>query len=222
MSAVRAVLFDLDGTLSDSAPGILAALHAAFADNGLPRLDAETERSLLGPPFYQSLPALIDASRVPDVIAAYRRHYAAGALYDMRMFPGVDAVVRDLHSAGVRLAVATSKPEVYAEPIVERLGLAGCFATVCGDTLEGDRPTKAAVIEECLRRLGIGSPSEAVMVGDRSYDVLGARAHGIDCIAVTWGYATPGELATAGPAAVVSTPASLAAELRARLPYPGS
>jgi phosphoglycolate phosphatase len=217
MSAAPAVLFDLDGTLSDSAPGILTALRAAFAENGVAPLDAATERSLVGPPFAQSLPSLIGADLAPTIVEAYRRHYGAGAMYDARLFPGVETVVQRLYRSGVRLGVATSKPEVFATAIVDRLQLAGCFDTVCGDTLDGDRPTKAAVIEECLRRLHITDSGGVLMVGDRSYDVLGARAHGIDCIAVKWGYATPGELEAAAPAAIVGSPAALAVELDTRL-----
>ncbi|HEV7192427.1 MAG TPA: HAD hydrolase-like protein [Jatrophihabitantaceae bacterium] len=198
----RAVLFDLDGTLSDSAPGILAALRHAFAANGLPPLDPDTERALLGPPFYESLPPLIGTDALPAVIAAYREHYGAGGMYDTALYPGTIGVLRALHGAGVPIAVATSKPEHYAVPIVEHLGLAALFETVGGDELDGSLPTKAMVIDKVLGRLGRPDPDTVRMVGDRSHDVLGARAHGIETIAVTWGYATPGELAAAGPLAV--------------------
>lgn len=207
------VLFDLDGTLSDSAPGILAALRHAFEVIGLPPLDAATERAILGPPFYESLPPLVGPDRVPDVIAAYREHYGRGGMFDTSVFAGVTGVLGALRAAGVRLAVATSKPEAYAVPIVEHLGLAGFFETVGGDTLDGALNTKALVIGEVLDRLDGPEPGDVVMVGDRSHDVLGARAHGIDCLAVGWGYAVPGELAAAAPAAVCATAAELAEHL---------
>ena len=209
----QVVLWDLDGTLSDSAPGILAALRHAFEANGLPQLDPVTERALLGPPFYESLPPLIGEAALPAVIAAYREHYGAGGMYDTQLFPGVADVVAALHKDGVRLAVATSKPEHYAVPIVEHLGLIDYFETVGGDELDGSLPTKALVIEKVMRRLG-GPPAATVrMVGDRSHDVMGARAHGIDTVAVTWGYATPGELDAAGPVATCATAEELAVAL---------
>jgi phosphoglycolate phosphatase len=208
----RIVLFDLDGTLSDSAPGILAALRHAFDVHRIPRLDARAERELLGPPFYESLPPIVGADRLRSVIGTYRERYDT-TMYDTAAYPGVRDVLSALVSAGRRLAVATSKPAIYARPIVEHLGLLPYFETIGGDSADGTRPTKALVIEHVLRQLGDPDPRDVVMVGDRSHDVLGARAHGIDCVAVTWGYAVPGELARARPALVVDTAAELAVAL---------
>jgi phosphoglycolate phosphatase len=213
MTPPSVVLFDLDGTLSDSAPGIIAALRHAFAVNGLAPLDERSERALLGPPFYESLPPLIGADAVPAVIAAYRSFYGAGAMYDTTLFPGVGAVLTALSRAGVRLAVATSKPEAYALPIVERLGVRELFDTVAGDDLDGSLRTKALVIGKVLARLGFPDPGAIVMVGDRAHDVEGARAHGIETVAVSWGYAMPGELAAARPAAICADALELAAVL---------
>lgn len=208
----RIVLFDLDGTVSDSAAGILAALRHAFAVNGVAPLDAARERALLGPPFHESLPPIVGAERVPAVIAAYREHYAR-TMYETAAFAGVPAVLEALRTAGRRLAVATSKPEPYAVPIVEHLGLGATFETVGGDELDGSLGTKALVIAKVLQRLGNPPAHDVVMVGDRLHDVLGAREHGIACIAVRWGYATPGELDEARPARIVASPGELAAEL---------
>jgi phosphoglycolate phosphatase len=209
---LQAVLFDLDGTLSDSAPGILAALRHAFAVNGLPPLDPRTERALLGPPFYESLPPLIGGTAaLPAVIAAYRERYGAGLMYETTAYDGVEEVLATLHGAGVRLAVATSKPEHYAVPIVDRLGLADYFETVGGDELDGSLPTKALVIDKVLRRLGVPPAAQVVMVGDRAHDVLGARAHGIGCVGAGWGYSLPGELEGAGADPICATPRELLA-----------
>jgi phosphoglycolate phosphatase len=209
------VLFDLDGTLSDSAPGILAALRYAFAVTGLPPMSPEAERAILGPPFYESLPPLIGGTeRLAEVIAAYRTHYGdtanGGGMFDTVAYPGVTDLVARLHSQGVVLAVATSKPEAYAIPIVEHLGLGSYFATVGGDALDGSLGTKALVIGVVLERLGNPDPADVIMIGDRSHDVLGARAHGIDTIAITWGYAVPGEIEVAEPRWVCSTAAGVA------------
>jgi phosphoglycolate phosphatase len=203
------VLFDLDGTLSDSAPGIVAALRHAFAVNGLPPLDAVTERFVLGPPFYESLPPLIGEAMMAPVIAAYREHYGAGGMYDTTAYAGVPEVLVAARRAGLRLAVATSKPEHYAVPVVEHLGLTGFFETVGGDELDGSLGTKALVIGKVLARMGIVNPADAVMVGDRAHDVVGARQHGIRCIGAGWGYGMPGELAQAGAQPICAEPAEL-------------
>lgn len=214
-TAVAAVLFDLDGTLSDSAPGILSALRYAFAQNGVTQLGAEHERVLLGPPFYQSLPPIVGADRLDAVIASYREFYGSTGMFDTVAYDGVAEVLAWLRERGVRLAVATSKPEHYAVPIVEHLGFSDDFVTICGDTLDGARGSKALVVGEALTRLDNPDPSEVLMVGDREHDVLGARAHGIACIGAGWGYGGPDELAAAGAIAEFGTPGELLAALPA-------
>lgn len=209
----RVVLFDLDGTLSDSAPGILGSLRHAFAVNGLPPIDAETERAILGPPFYETLPPLVGDAAVPAVIAAYREHYGNGGMFDTRLFDGVGPLVASLAGHGITLAIATSKPESYAVPIVEHLGIAEFFSTIGGDTLDGALATKALVVGAVLERLGRPDPAEVLMIGDRMHDVVGARAHGVDAIAVRWGYAVPGELEASEPALICATPDEVAAAL---------
>ncbi len=204
------VLFDLDGTLSDSAPGILSALRHAFAVNGIAPLDAHTEQALLGPPFYESLPPLIGGTdRLDAVIAAYRERYAAGDMYDTRVYAGISDALAAARDAGLRMAVATSKPEHYALPIVEHLGLDGYFETVGGDELDGSLRTKALVIDKVLGRLGRPAADSVVMVGDRSHDVTGAREHDIRCVGAGWGYGLPGELVAAGAQPLCSTPHEL-------------
>lgn len=203
------VLLDLDGTLIDSAPGILGSLAAAFAELGIPLPDGGLPRTLLGPPLYRSLPALVGADRAPETLAVYRRIYSEVGVRECPPFAGIEALLHDLAAARATLAIATSKAEVYANKIVEQRGWTGLFATVCGDTLDADRPTKADVVGEALRRLG--SPADVIMVGDRLHDVEGARAHGLGCLGAGWGYAAPGELAEAGALAVYPDPAGLGA-----------
>lgn len=208
---ITTVLFDLDGTLSDSAPGILTALRQAFAANGVAPLPPARERELLGPPFSVSLPPIVGQDRLDSVIADYREHYGAGGMFDTTRYDGVLEVVRELRRRAITLAVATSKPEFYATRIVEHLGLGDAFVTVCGDTLDGQRDSKALVVAEALRRLG-GPPASAVlMVGDRVHDVIGAGAHGVATLGAGWGYGTPGELS--GAHAVFGTPRELCAAL---------
>jgi phosphoglycolate phosphatase len=198
--------------VSDSAAGILSALRQAFTDNGLSPLDPATERAILGPPFYESLPPIIGEDRLWPVIESYRGHYAE-AMYRSVAFPGIATVLSALHREGRRLAIATSKPEHYAVPILDHLGLGRCFETIGGDDLDGSLRTKALVIGRVLDRLGRPDPSTIVMVGDRSHDVLGAREHGIGCIGVRWGYGLPGELEAAHADAICTTVDELAARL---------
>lgn len=210
----QVVLFDLDGTLSDSAPGILAALRHAFAEHGLPQLDPTAEQALLGPPFYESLPPLLGGTELlPSVISSYREFYAAGAMYDTRAYDGVREVLEAARAAGRRLAVATSKPEHYAAPIIERLGLAEFFDTIGGDELDGSLGTKALVVGKVLARLGSPDPASVLMVGDRAHDVHGAREHGIACVGAGWGYGLPGELEAAGADPLCAAPDELYAAL---------
>jgi phosphoglycolate phosphatase len=212
VSTARVVLFDLDGTVSDSAASILGSLRHAFAANGIAPLDGATERGLLGPPFYESLPPLIGEQKLWPVIESYRAHYAS-AMYETTSFPGVAALLAALSADGRRLAVATSKPEHYARPIVEHLGFDHFFETIGGDELDGSLRTKALVIGKVLERLGRPHSADVVMIGDREHDVLGARFHGIDTVAVRWGYALPGELEAVEPAAICATPHDVATVL---------
>ncbi|MDQ1750650.1 MAG: phosphoglycolate phosphatase [Pseudonocardiales bacterium] len=206
------VLFDLDGTLTDSAPGILDSLRKAFADLGLPWIDETTARSLLGPPFYHTLPPLVGADRVAETIAAYRSHYVDdGGMYLTSAYQGIPELLDALSARGVPMAVATSKPEIHARQILAHLGLVDHFATIGGDTLDGDRDSKALVVGEVLRRLGDPDPDCVLMVGDRSHDVLGSAAHRVSCAGVLWGYGTTQELTAAGALRLVSRPADLLA-----------
>ncbi|CAN5465708.1 HAD-IA family hydrolase [soil metagenome] len=212
ITGVTTVLFDLDGTLSDSAPGILTSLRNAFGELDLAWLDDDAARALLGPPFYLTLPPLVGADRVADVIARYRRHYVdGGGMFDTAVYDGMAEVVRALSARGLRLAVATSKPEVHAATILEHLGLRQHFDTVGGDTLDGARDSKALVVGEVLRRLGEPDPATVLMVGDRSHDVAGAGAHGVSCAGVLWGYGSAAELTAAGARTLAEHPAELLA-----------
>ena len=205
---MQCVLFDLDGTLSKSEAGIIGSLRQAFDELGLPRLDERTERGLIGPTFADALPPLVGAEIVPELIKRYRAHYATG-MFDTELFEGVLEVLDDLRARRVTLAVATSKPEFHANPVIDHLGLADYFVTVAGDSLNYERRTKALVIAEALDRLGHPDPRSVLMVGDRRHDVVGAAAHSIACVGAGWGYGQPGELVEAGAVEVFTTPRDL-------------
>jgi phosphoglycolate phosphatase len=207
---ISTVLFDLDGTLSDSAPGILSSLRSAFADFALPWVDDATARSLLGPPFWHSLPPIIGRVPIAEVVDAYRRHYVDdGGMHNTSRYDGVAEVLDTLADKGILMAVATSKPEPHAAEIISGLGFLEHFETVCGDTLDGKRDSKALVVGEVLTRLNDPHPDTVLMVGDRSHDVLGAAAHGVRCAGALWGYGTAGELTAAGALRLCAHPDDL-------------
>ena len=208
------ILFDLDGTLIDSADGILSSMRAAFAELGVPEPPGGLGRGLLGPPLHTSLPPLVGPALAETIVPVYRRIYVEHGLPAHRPFAGIDTLLRELAAAGAALAVATSKLERFAEQIVAANGWAPLFHTVCGETVEKTRPTKADVVRVALARLG--GPADAVMVGDRSHDVIGARANGLSCLGVAWGYAGPGELETAGASTICADVDALRGELTTR------
>jgi phosphoglycolate phosphatase len=208
--SIAVVLFDLDGTIADSAPGILASLRATFAELGVAQLAPAEERRLLGPPFRDSMPPIVGTDRVEEAVTTYRRHYAdGGGMFDVAAYGGIPELLERLAARGYRLAVATSKAEAYAPRILEHLGLRHFFEVVCGDDLAGGRGTKTAVVEEALVRMGQPDPATVIMVGDRFHDVLGAGGHGIETLGAGWGYGAPGELADAGAIAVLDRPSEV-------------
>jgi len=208
---IDSVLLDLDGTLVDSADGILGSLRAAMAEVGVPEPPAGLGRELLGPPMYATLPPLVGAAATEAIVPVYRRIYAETGWLSTTAYEGIGVLLRDLVGLGLRIAVATSKQEAAATMIVEKQGWADLIMYVCGDTPATERPTKAAVVGEALARLGTTS---ALMVGDRKYDVIGARAHGLDCVGAGWGYAEPGELLDAGAVTVCAAPSQVVSVIR--------
>ncbi|PFG35011.1 HAD hydrolase-like protein [Sanguibacter antarcticus] len=210
-------LIDLDGTITDSAPGIVSSIELAYDALGVPRPSDDDLRRFVGPPIEESARRHgIEPGRVAEFVSAYRSVYSVTGLFDNSVYPGMAEALVALRAAGVRCVVATSKPEVYARQILEHFGLDDLFEHICGSTLDGTRTTKADVVAYALATVegserGLPERARVTMVGDREHDVLGAREHGIGTIAVGWGYAAPGELAEAAPAAVVDTPEDLVA-----------
>ena len=193
------VLFDLDGTLCDTSPGVLSSLEKALAECGIPCPD-RMER-FIGPPLAEA------------VLAAYRRFYTGGGMRLSAVYPGIAEMLAALTDAGIRCHVATSKPEPFAREILTDCAIARYFTEICGATLDEKRTKKDEVISELLRR----DPTPVqdwIMVGDRCYDVEGAARHGIPAIGVTWGFGVPEEFV--GAAFVADTPAALAAYILRR------
>ncbi|MBO4934187.1 MAG: HAD hydrolase-like protein [Clostridia bacterium] len=201
-------LLDLDGTLTESAPGITNA--AAYA---LKRFGAEAEPSELeffvGPPLHGSFMrcGLSDA-QAREAISVYREYYVARGMFENLPYEGVADALRRLKEAGVTLIVATSKPEPFAVRILEHFGLAEFFAVIAGSTLDETRTSKRDVIEYALASAGVSDRSGAVMIGDRSYDIEGAKQTGLASMGVLYGYGSAEEFAEADY--VAETPADIA------------
>jgi phosphoglycolate phosphatase-like HAD superfamily hydrolase len=181
------VIFDLDGTLTDSAEGIVASFRHALGQIGAEVPDGDLVQRIVGPPMHVTLGSMGLGERADEAITAYRADYTTRGWSMNQMFDGIEALLTDLRAAGVRLAVATSKAEPTAQRIVEHFGIDEHFEVIAGASVDGTRSAKADVLAHALTQLH-PVPERVLMVGDRSHDVEGAAAHGIDTVVVEWGY----------------------------------
>ncbi|MBE2317526.1 HAD hydrolase-like protein [Solirubrobacter sp. CPCC 204708] len=202
-----AVLFDLDGVLVDSRAAFLNSMTLALRDLELPAYPREALLPCIGPPlklgFSELLVTTPEDPRVDALIAAYRGHYATISLTDTTVAPGIPAALAAIDEPK---AVATSKPRHFAEPLLTALGLREHFTVVAGPELDARGETKAETI---TRALALLETTDAVMIGDRRFDVEGAHANGIPCIGVTWGIGAREELQAAGADAIIDAPLEL-------------
>lgn len=205
------VLWDLDGTISDSAAGIVAAMRATFDTFRMPIPDDETLLSYVGPPIIDSFreQGLNDAIELTHALNTYREIYEEHGLLQSPAYPGVGEIIAELHRRGVRQSTATSKPETAATRVLEHYGLSQYFDFITGASADESRSAKADVVAEALQRLRSidADLSRTIMIGDRHYDVTGSAHNGVPAIYVTWGYGRVGE--DAGAVAVATTPEEL-------------
>ena len=212
---IRAVLFDLDGTLTDSRPGIIACFRYAFArlaETGGPSvtLPADAELSfIVGPPLRQSFTRFADEAYKERLMGYYLERYQPIGAFENSVYEGVTAAL-DLAASAARLHVATSKNERDARVILEHFGLSGRFESINGARLDGSRSVKREIIGDTLAAHGL-RPEEAAMIGDREFDMLGARAVGVTAIGALWGYGSREELVAARADALAATPLEAAA-----------
>jgi phosphoglycolate phosphatase len=196
-----AILFDLDGTITDSAPAITSSLARTFTLLGRPVPSDSELLSYVGPPMLDAFQEY--AGMTPDeaveAIAVYRGEYHGAASLDTAVYPGIAGLLERIHAAGIPLALATSKPELSAIAILTHFDLAKYFTATVGASADETRSNKTDIVAEALARLAASGAdtSGAVMVGDRSYDAVGAQANGIPAILVEWGYGSPSEAAAA-------------------------
>jgi phosphoglycolate phosphatase len=202
---VEAVLFDLDGTLTDSMEGIVNSLIYALGKLGLPIPEREAFLPFLGPPLRIGLKHFGVADKdMERAVAFYREYYAGRGLYENAVYPGIPDTLAALKANGKRLAVATSKAAKYAEIILEHFGLLAYFEFVSGAEMDGTRSHKAEVAAHAVKTCGF-DPAATVMVGDRENDIAGARENGLAHIAVLYGYGSREELFAAGASVFAET-----------------
>ena len=197
----KTILFDLDGTLTDSGEGIINCAALALEHFGIPVPSREEMRVFVGPPLDETFIKFgVPAEKAQEAIAVYRSRYLTVGKFENFPYPGVEEMLQKLRDAGHKLYVATSKPEALSAEILEKFGLAQYFELICGATFDGSRSHKADVIAYLLKQTG--RQEETVMVGDTHYDIIGDKAHGIPAIGVSWGYGKVEDMIAAGSIAI--------------------
>lgn len=204
----KLVFFDLDGTLTDSGPGIMNSAAYAFERMGYPVPPSAILRTFVGPPLHESfLRNGIPAEMAEKAVAVFRERYMPIGKYENTPYEGIRTFLESLKSLGYKLMIATSKPEEIAIEVLEHFDLAKYFDKICGGSMDLSRTSKEAVIAYLLEENG--RDAEMVMVGDTKFDIIGAKRHGIPAIGVSWGYGDVGEMEQAGAAAIAKTPEDL-------------
>jgi phosphoglycolate phosphatase len=209
------VLFDLDGTLTDPKEGILACFKYA-----LDRLEVEAPtdselQQFIGPPLQESFAVLFGPGKretINRAVSLYRERFTAQGMFENQIYPGVKQALARLLVANCSLYLATAKPRVFAERIVEHFGLAHCFREVYGSDLDGTNADKSKLIGQILRAEPLAA-LETIMVGDRSHDMIGARSNGVFAVGALWGYGSKAELVSAGASVLCESPSDLPAIL---------
>ena len=209
------ILLDLDGTLIDPKPGIIGSFQHALRGLNLPVPSVDELLWVIGPPLRDSFPkAGVASADVESAVTLYRENYGgaggtrAPAMFNADVYPGIPDALMALRRADCRLIVTTSKPQVFAKPILREKGLAAHFAAIHGAELDGTRDDKAELIAHIIKTEHV-DPANAVMVGDRKFDCIGASKNGLRSIGVTWGYGSIAELREAGASALCDQPKGL-------------
>lgn len=200
----KTILFDLDGTLTDSGEGIINCAILALEYFGLPIPSREEMRVFVGPPLHESfIRHGVPTDQAGKAVEIYRSRYIPIGAYENTPYPGIRELLEHLRARGYKLFVATSKPERMSIDILQHFDLAKYFDGICGATMDTSRTNKDAVIAYLIEQNG--RPDDMIMVGDTKFDILGAKAHGIPAIGVSWGYGTVDDMERAGAAAIAHT-----------------
>lgn len=199
-------LMDLDGTISDPKEGITKSVAYALNYYGIQVENLDTLEKFIGPPLSDSFQDFygFDREKSLEAVEKYREYFKDKGIFENELYPGMEHLLKTITEQGGKIVLATSKPEVFAKRILEYFQISEYFTFAAGSTLDTTRNKKADVIRYALDTLGI-TPEEAVMIGDREHDVIGAKKNGMECIGVLFGYGDREELETAGADVIVET-----------------
>lgn len=202
------ILFDLDGTLTDPKLGITSCVQYALEAIGQPEPDNNKLIPFIGPPLKEMFMSYcnVDEEMGEYLVAKYRERFSTVGMFENEIYDGIRELLISLKQSSKKIAVATSKPQIFSEKILEHFDIKDLFDVIVGSELNGKRTNKADVIKEVIEQFGEGfDVNQAVMVGDRKYDVIGAKEYGIKTIGVTYGYGGTDELTAAGADYIVES-----------------
>ena len=194
------ILFDLDGTITESGPGIMNSVEYALNKMNREVGERDTLKKFIGPPLTESMEKYYGMSEEEALLGVkyYREYYHDKGIYENRVYDGLEEVLKKINEAGKQAIVATSKPEKYAKIIIDHFHLTQYFACVAGMEMDGGRGTKAQVITYALEKNDITDKSKVLMIGDREHDVIGAHENGLDCLSILYGFGSRKEFEEAG------------------------
>ena len=193
------ILFDLDGTISDPKVGITKSVQFSLNSQGIEVEDADTLTHFIGPPLRDSYKLYygFNDEETERVVEKYREYFSEKGIFENNLYEGMDILLKTLSGMGKQLIIATSKPTVYAEIILKHFEISQYFSFVSGSELDGRRSKKSEIIKYAFDNMGITAAEEAIMIGDREHDIIGANEMGIDSIGVLYGYGNLRELTDA-------------------------
>jgi phosphoglycolate phosphatase len=199
------ILFDLDGTLTDPQEGIINSIQYVLKRFGIKKEDHELIH-FIGPPLHHSFQEIfVTEEKAFEAVAVYREYYAEKGIFENLVYSGINELLNELSSMNKIMFVATSKPTFFARQIVEHYKIDHHFKAVIGSNLDGSHTDKKEIIQTIIDMIPDADKKEMLMIGDRKFDIIGARHHNIDCAAVTFGYGSIDELQTEQPAYIVNT-----------------
>ena len=207
---IRAVLFDWDGTVADTRPGIFNSVRYAIGQYGIADRPDDELRYFIGPPLYDGFEHVFGVSPelANELTDTYRVYYRDKGIFECNVYDGVGDLLRELHDAGVKTAVVSSKPKEFLDRLVEHFGLAEHLDAVVGPAMDNHNSNKTVLVNQSLKELML-LPSTVAMIGDRHFDMEGAKAAGVNAVGVLYGYGTEEELCAAGADAVCEQVADL-------------
>ncbi|HEM4887857.1 TPA: HAD family hydrolase [Streptococcus suis] len=202
----QTILFDLDGTLTDSGQGILNSVAYALEKMGIEEPDTANLNRFIGPPLYESFSRFyqLNPEDTQSAVDTFRVYFKEKGMFENQLYPGIIPLLEELRTAGKTLVIATSKPEIFAKQILEHFGIAHYFDIIAGASLDSSRISKADVIGYAINQLE-AFPKHAVMIGDREHDIEGARMHQLPAIGVLYGYGNKQEFEKDGATMIVET-----------------